>query len=190
MKTLFKISLYTLTAILFCCISSCMQNATFSEDELRFAKPYSKTDTAIYQSEKGLVDTIIFQQAIIDTFRPRSIEQGFYNELTLRVSYKLSTNSYHKLTVFSKNNEPENFIQFSKAKGSHQNKEINFLGMNFSDEYVEKIDVSNKDEITFRAENAAYNEANINAGISSFVFDFDKGITSFVDINNVKWILK
>ena len=176
-----------ITAMLFCFTSACMQNSTFSEDELRFAKPYSKTDTAIYKSETGLIDTILFHSEINDTVEVRNIEQGFYNNRRLLVSYKLSDNSYHKFTVKSVNNEPNYFIHFAKAKGSHQSKEISFLGMVFSEEYLNKIDVCNKNEIIFSEGNATYNEANINEGIKSFVFDFDKGITSFIDTHNLKW---
>jgi hypothetical protein len=187
MKRHLKKFLYFLALILHICFSACMQNATFSNDELRFLKPFLRTDTAIYQSSTGLIDTILFHQAMNDTAKVRSIEQGFYNNNRLLVSYELTNNSYHKFTVKAVNNEPENFIQFTKAKGSHQSKEIRFLGMVFSQEYLNKLNVKNKNKVTFNVNNATYNEVNINEGIKSFVFDFDKGITSFIDIKNIKW---
>lgn len=187
MKNPLKILQYSLAAALFCCFSACMENVKFSEDEVRFTKPFLKTGTVIYQSSTGLIDTIMFYQAMNDTVKVRNIEQGFYNNSRLSVSYELTSNSYHKFTVKSVNKEPEKFIQFNKAKDSHHSKEISFLGLVFGKAYLEKMDVRNKNEIAFSMENATYNEVNINEGIKSFVFDFDKGIISFIDIQNNKW---
>lgn len=38
--------------------------------------------------------------------------------------------------------------------------------------------------VVFDGKNAIYKGVNINEGIKSFTFDFDKGVVSFVDKNN------
>jgi len=49
-----------------------VENAIFSEDEVRFTKPFLKTDTVIYQSSTGLIDTIMFYQAMNDNVKGRA----------------------------------------------------------------------------------------------------------------------
>ena len=180
-------NLILIFAIIF--LNSCIQNSSFSKEELGFFKPYFKADTAIYKSLKGQLDTVIFTKMTIDTVEVRSIEQGFYNNNILRVSYKLTENSYHKVTVKSINNEPDDFLSISKAKNSHSSKEIYFLGLLFDEEYFDKIiNIIQTEVIVFDESKAKYKDANINEGIKSFKFSFTKGILSFVDKNNVEWL--
>ncbi len=168
-------------------LCSCFGVDPFSQNDLKFVKPFNKTDTVIYTSEKGQVDTIIFSAVSNDTLKLRNLEQGFYDENRIKVSYALTKNSYHKLSTGEVHNEPHHFIQFAQAKHSHSSKEIYFLGLIFDQEYIESIDVNNKSEFTFSHENAIYEEVNINEGIKSFTLNFDKGILSFIDKNNIKW---
>lgn len=185
LNSLFVITIFTVIMRLF---TSCNGNASFSPNELKFAKPFTKTNIVEYRSSRGQIDTIIFHSAIIDTVRIRSIEQGFYNDNILRVSYDLTDNSYHKLTVKSVNGEPTYFISFAKAKNSHSTKEISFLGLLFDDDYLNKVVTTKETSIVFSQDNARYKGVNVNEGIKSFKFDFEKGVVSFVDKNDIEWL--
>ncbi len=170
-------------------LSACLGNASFSEDEYKFVRPFSDTNNiVIYKSSKGQTDTVLFSRWETDTIKYRSIEQGYYNENVLSVNYELSNNSFHKITVKSINNEPDHFLFFGKAKNSYSNKEICFLGLLFDKEYLENI-ISTKDaSIVFSRHNAKYSGLNINQGIKSFTFDFNKGVVSFIDDDGVDWV--
>lgn len=168
--------------------TSCTGNASFSSEEMRFAKPFVRADTAIYQSDSGQTDTIIFQAVRIDTIKYRNFEQGFYNENMLRVAYELSPKSFHQFTVESTDGTPTYFINFIRAKNSHSAKEIYFLGLTFDEEYLDNIAAVKDKSILFSKEKAKYSGVNINEGIQSFEFSFDKGVIAFVDRQGREWI--
>jgi hypothetical protein len=163
--------------------------ADFSKEELQFIKPFSKNQQFIFKSSTGQIDTIVFGAATFDTIEYRNIEQGFYNELALTIPYRITSGSFHKITVASLNNEPEHFLQFTRAKGSHSSKEISFLGLIFDEESIKRIIAEKRGVLNFRKEDAFYSEVNINEGIRSFKFSFIKGVVSFVDKNNTEWRL-
>lgn len=167
--------------------ASCTGNASFTSEEMRFVAPFEKDSIVIYKSEEGQLDTIRFLKLKIDTIRYRSIEQGFYNENALTIGYELTSNSYHKITVQSINNEPEHFLLFIKARKSHSSKEISFLGLVFDEDCINKILNRKDSSIIFSRENAQYKGVNINEGIKSFKFDFKHGVISFIDKNDIEW---
>jgi len=170
-------------------MNSCIGNSSFNQAELKFVNPYFKPDTATYKSSQGLMDTIIFTARAVDTVEYRNLAQGYYNENILRVSYKLTNNSFHKFLNESINNEPVDFISISKAKNSHSSKEIYFLGLLFDEEYLDSIIKTNQNEvIVFNEDKATYKDANINEGIKSFKFSFTNGIISFVDKTDIEWL--
>ena len=187
MKKVPKIISISLALITITLISSCLGVVPFSASELKFVKPFTKTDTIVYTSEKGQIDTIIFSAVVYDTMKVRHIERGYYDENRIRVIYALTENSYHKLITGSVNWKGEDFLHFSKTKQSSSSKEIGFLGLLFSREYIESIDVNKQNEITFSETNATYKDVNINEGIKSFQFSFDEGVLSFIDNNNIRW---
>jgi len=166
-------------------ISSCMSNSSFNSEELKYVNPYLKSDTAVFKSFRGLIDTIIFSSINVDTVKYRNFAQGYYNENILRVSYKLTNNSFHKLLNNSANGEPVDFISFSKAKDSHYSKEIYFLGLLFDENYLDQLK-STGHYIIFKSDKAKYTGLNINKGIKSFKFSFAKGVESFDD--DEEWI--
>jgi hypothetical protein len=168
--------------------ASCTGNASFTSEEMRFVKPFEIDSVIVYKSEQGQIDTVRFFKLKIDTIRYRNIEQGFYNESALTVGYELTNNSFHKITVQSINKEPEHFLLFLKAKKSHSSKEISFLGLVFDEDYVNKIINTKDSSIIFSSENAQYKGVNINEGIKSFRFDFNKGIVSFIDKHEIEWV--
>jgi hypothetical protein len=79
-------------------------------------------------------------------------------------------------------------LLFLKAKKSHSSKEISFLGLVFDEDYVNKIINTKDSSIIFSSENAQYKGVNINEGIKSFRFDFNKGIVSFIDKHEIEWV--
>jgi hypothetical protein len=168
--------------------TACTGNASFSSEEIRFFKPFVRADTAIYQSDSGQTDTIIFQAVRIDTIKYRNFEQGFYNENMLRVAYELSPKSFHQFTVGSTDGTPTYFINFIRAKNSHSAKEICFLGLIFDEDYLDNIAADKGKSILFSKEKAKYSGVNINEGIQSFEFSFDKGVVSFVDRQDREWV--
>jgi hypothetical protein len=168
-------------------LNGCFSVGDFGEEELLFVKPFSKNQELIFKSPTGQKDTIVFGEATFDTIKYRNIEQGFYNELALSISYKLSPGSFHKVTVTSVKNETEHLLQFTRAKGSHSSKEISFLGLIFDEKYINNIVGKRNNVLNFRKEDAVYSGVNINEGIKSFVFSFDKGIISFVDKSSAEW---
>jgi hypothetical protein len=183
-NSLFFIAILAAATKLF---TSCTGNTSFSPEEMRFAKPFSRADTAIYLSDAGQTDTIIFQAARIDTIIYRNFEQGFYNENMLRIAYELSPKSFHQFTVASTDGTPTYFINFVRAKNSHSVKEIYFLGLTFDEDYLDNIAAVTDKSILFSKEKAKYRDVNINEGIQNFEFSFDKGVVSFVDRQGVKW---
>lgn len=164
--------------------SSCLNTPSFTKEELKFANPFSKADTGVYKSSKGQTDTIIYHAAIKDVLKIRSGERGFYNENRLIVYYELSNGSYHKFTVHSSNGEHKHLISFYK----NDSKEICFLGLIFNDQYIDSICNNPGSTISFIINNAQYSGMNINEGINSFQFDFNKGIVSFKDKYNSLWL--
>ena len=169
------------------CMASCMENAQFTTAELNFAKPFMRTDTAIYKSDSDQIDTIIFHAASIDTVRLRNMAQGFYNDNILRVSYELTPKCYHKFTVPSTDGNPVYFISFAKVKDSYSTKEIYFLGLLFNEKYLDHVEPIKEKSILFSEDRAVYKDVDINETIRNFEFDFDRGVVSFVDIKGIKW---
>jgi hypothetical protein len=168
--------------------ASCGGNASFTSEEMRFVKPFKNDSVVVYKSAEGQTDTVRFLKLKIDTIKYRNIEQGFYNENALTVGYEITNNSLHKITVQSIDKEPEHFLLFLKAKNSHSSKEISFLGLVFNENYINKILNTKDSPIVFSRENAQYKGVNINEGINSFKFDFNKGVVSFIDKNNIEWL--
>jgi hypothetical protein len=185
MKVLNNLMVITI-AIFF--MNSCIRNSSFNKEELKFVKPYLKENTVIFQSPQGYMDTIVFSNSVIDTVELRNLSQGYYNENILRVTYKITSKSFHKLFEQSLSNELIDFISFSKAKNSHSSKEIYFLGLLFNEDYLDGIINENTGEIiVFKSDKAKYTGLNINKGIKSFKFSFTKGIESFID-DSGEWI--
>lgn len=180
MKILVEKYFFVIFILLIQIFTSCLGNATFTKDEIRFMKPFFKENIIIFKSNIGQIDTITFLKYNVDTLKFRNIEQGFYNENRLFVGYKLSKGSYHKITLNSIYETPEKFLSFTKAKNSHSSKEISFLGLIFDENFMDK-NISNIDKIIFNKQNAIYSGININDGIKSFTFNFEKGIISYVD---------
>ncbi|OYU95726.1 MAG: hypothetical protein CFE21_11345 [Bacteroidetes bacterium B1(2017)] len=159
----------------------------FTEEELIWFKPFSKTETVIYTSEKGEKDTIIFNSTEIDSESVRNFERGYYDTKYLTVPYILTNGSYHKSALMSdgKNRYTHHFANFSKSS-SYSNLEITFIGLLFGQKqnYLEKV---NDSTYFFSNANADYSGMNVEKGIKNFTFNTRLGIVEFVDDRNIKW---
>jgi hypothetical protein len=170
---------------------SCTGNASFNHQEMRFIEPFKDTNIIIYKSALGQIDSVKFFKWELDTIKYRNFSQGFYNENILNVKYQILNHSYHKLDFgagLSNYDLEESFLSFLKSKNGHDDKEISFLGLAFGEDYINKILDTKDSSIIFSSEKALYKSVNINEGIKSFKFDFEKGIISFVDKNGVEWV--
>ncbi len=171
-------------------ISSCIGNASFSPEEIRFTAPYHNKSTAIYKSDTGnLIDTIIFSKAQKKITKVRHLEVGFYNVNQIFITYKLSKKSFHRIMLHSidKLDEPDPFINFMKYSDYSSGEEIDFLGLIFGKEYIDKCIETKKDIITFDEKDASHSGININKGIKSFKYSVKKGVTSFIDDDGIEW---
>ena len=170
---------------------SCTRNSSFNNIEMRFTKPFTKDQTIIYKSSLGEIDSVKFFKREIDTIKYRNFSQGFYNENILNVKYQILNHSYHKLDFgggLSNYGLVESFLSFLKSKNGHYDKEISFLGLAFGEDYINKILSTKDSSIIFSSENALYKSVNINEGIKNFEFNFNKGVLSFIDNRNIKWV--
>ena len=171
-------------------LTSCFRNyevEDFTEDELIWFKPFLKTETVIYTSEKGEKDTIIFNSTQIDSESVRSFGRGYYDTKYLTVHYNLTNGSYHKFALMGdgKKRYTHHFANFSKSS-SHSHLEITFIGLFFGQKqnYLKKL---NDSTFFFSSNNADYSGMNVEKGINNFTFDTRSGIVEFTDDRNIKW---
>ena len=159
----------------------------FTEKELLWFKPFSKTATVIYTSEKGEKDTITFNSTKIDSESVRSFERGYYNTKYLTVNYNLTNGSYHKFALMSdgKTRYTHHFANFAKSS-SYSHLEITFIGLFFGQKrnYLEKV---NDSTYFFSSAKADYSGMNVEKGIKNFTFNTRLGVVEFVDDRNIKW---
>lgn len=163
----------------------------FTKDELIWYKPFAKTDSVVYSSEKGERDTIIFKAPESASDSTRDFEQGFSNTNYLTVVYEFSKGSYHQSAMMSdgKTRYDHWFVNSSKSSSGYGNIEITFIGTFFS-ENIKNIEKINDSTYYFDSEKADYSGMNVEKGIKNFTFNTKLGVTEFVDDRNIKWTRK
>ena len=172
-------------------MQSCSSSSPFTDKELKWFKPFSKIDTSVFITDGGLSDTVIFYGIDTTIFKTRNLEQGFRNEKTLKVTYALTKNSYHKFISLTVKDEPEKFISVTDEDNwTKPSIEICFLGSIYDNTFVDKIGDDTNKIVHFDEASANYKGVNIVEGIKSFEFDFKNGVVSFVDKFDRKWRLK
>lgn len=171
-------------------LTSCFRSyevEDFTEEELIWFKPFSKTETAIYTSEKGEKDTIIFNSPETYFESVRSFERGYYDAKYLTVHYNLTNGSYHKFALMGdgKKRYTHHFVNFVK-KSSYSDLEITFIGTFFGQKpnYLQKV---NDSTYFFNGAKADYSGMNVEKGIKNFTFNTKIGVIEFVDDRNIKW---
>lgn len=173
--------------VLLLCLNGCVSTPTakLNKRDFLLAKPFTQIDTVIYVSSTGLVDTIMFLPAKVDTVRYRSFEQGFYDQYVLNVRYTLTQGSFHRFAVVDKFHNPERFYNCSVSDIS--DRELSFLGLIFDNHYLNTLSFDTT-TTTFDGEKATYKEVNINNGISSFKFNSKVGVISYIDARGNEWV--
>jgi len=162
----------------------------FSESDLKWIKPFSKSDTVIFKSDRDERDTIIFYKAEESSYHPHDIERGFYYEHYMTVQYKLTNGSYHQFADFGDHKEhEEDFVKLSNCTCTKRSSnEMYFLGLQYDDESLQKISIGSNSTILFNSSNANLTGVNVVKGINSFVFSYEKGIQEYTDERNIHWV--
>jgi len=184
------IGLLTLTLLNACNFG---QVKTFTSDDLKWFKPYNKTETVIFKSEKGATDTIIFHTTDTTEYSIKDLAQGFYNKTTLSVAYEFTKGSYHQFAKINGEDKryEQNLLSISNSSSSEfTEKEITFIGIIFNGKEMENIKQLDSSTYFFDSKKATYPEINVEKGISNFTFDTEKGIIKYTDIRNIIWIRK
>ncbi len=186
-----KMKLILFLAISFILISCNDHNykvKNFNEDELIWFKPFNKTDTVIFISERKERDTIIFQVPVKESDSTRSYSLGYSNTNYLSISYLFSKGSYHQfaLTSDGKTRFDQDFVKAIKSSTGYSNLEISFIGTFFNDSInnIKKVN----DSIYFCDSNKAdYSGINVEGWITNFTFNSKLGIIEYTDMRNIKW---
>ena len=152
-------------------------------------KPFDKTQTVIFVSEKNELDTIIFQAKEAASTSTRGFEQGFYNTNYLTVSYYFTKGSYHQFAMMSdgKTLYDQDILNVSKSSAGFGFMEIIFIWSIFSDDNLDSIQQINDSTYFFDSQKATYSAMNVEKGIENFTFNTNIGITNYTDDRNVKW---
>lgn len=166
-------------------IMSCSAGLPNPKD-VRWEAPFRKTIANIYRSKDGRCDTVIFFAAKKDTFKVRSFELGFYDVERFVVNYEMTSGSYHNVAGILPGHI---FIKFNVASGVYSSKEIYFFGLLFDGEFIDKV-ADSVDAVEFDGDRARYRDLNIDKGVTSFRFSFDRGVVSFVDGDGAAWFLE
>ena len=176
--------------ILIISLTSCSYKVKeFTTDELKWFKPFDKTDTIVFISEKNEWDSIIFQKAIATGDTSRSVEVGYYNMNFLTVAYEFSKWSYHQSAMMSdgKKRYEHHFINMSKSSSDDNSIEITFIGTIFSDKTLKNIQQIDSSNYFFESEKGDYSGMNVEKGIKDFSFNTNVGIVSYTDNRSIKW---
>lgn len=179
----------SLTILLISCVHKIEKVKDFTKDELMWFKPFIKTDSVIFISEKSELDTIIFHKTVADSDSTRSFEQGFSNTNYLTVPYDFTKGSYHQfaLTGNGKTRYSQNIFNLSKSSEGHGTIEIIFIGIIFNGEELKNIKKLNKYIYFFDGRKATYSMVNVEKKIKNFTFDTEIGVTNYIDDRNINW---
>jgi len=188
-----KPPLYALLIFLLAgCFNKLYKVDGFTRKELMWYRPFNKTDTVIFISERNESDTIIFQAKKSSSDSTRSIEQGFSNTNYLSVPYCFTKGSYHQFAMMSdgKTRYDQDILNTSKCSAGYGSMEIIFIGMIFSDNNLDSIQKINDTTYFFDSHKATYAAMNVEKGIEDFTFNTNIGITNYTDERGIKWLRK
>lgn len=180
--------LILLTSVLASCWRTTEKVNDFSSRELMWYRPYSKTDTVIFISDKNEMDTVVFYKAIGESDSTRGFEQGYSNTNYLTVKYDFSKGSYHQFAIMGdgKTRYDQALLNLSKSSDGYGNLEITFIGTVFGDS-VNNIQKVNDGAYFFDSNKADYSGMNVEREIRDFTFNPEIGIINFTDDRLVKW---
>lgn len=179
-----------LSVLTMCGCDSYYRVAPFDESDMIWFAPFNvANDTAIFVSQSGELDTIIFHKQESASDSTRSIGQGFSNTNYLTVRYDITRGSYHKFTVVHEGTDTctQNFASMAKSSSGHESLEIVFIGMLFNGENLDRIRKRNDSTFFFDGADANYNGICVDEGINDFTFNTNRGVIEYTDRRNIKW---
>jgi hypothetical protein len=180
-----------LSVLLTFVLGSCMFKVKkFTTEELKWYKPFSKTDTIIFISDRTEWDTIIFHKIVRDSDSKRDFEQGFYDMNYLTVPYNFTKGSYHQFALMSdgKTYYDQDILNMSKSSNTNNGEiEIIFIGTIFSGEELKNVKKINDNTYFFDSKRATYSGMNVDRGIKDFTFNTEIGVVNYTDDRGVKW---
>ena len=71
----------------------------FTDEEVKWTKPFNKNQTIIFTSEKGEFDTIIFKEVVMSNETVNDLERGFYKSNYLNVPMSLQKEAITNLIL-------------------------------------------------------------------------------------------
>ena len=186
-----RIFLLSLTLSLIACFNQTYKTGDFTENILKWYKPFEQNQVAIYVSENNESDTILFQSPVSASDSTRNFEQGYSNTDYLTVHYEFSKGSFHQPAIMGDGKTPydQDFVNAYKSSAGYGNLEISFIGTFFSDS-LSNIQKLNDSTYFFNSDRADYKGMNVKKGINNFTFNTRLGVIAFTDDRNVKWIRK
>ena len=179
------------TIVLTSCFDQSYKVDDFSNEELMWFKPFTKTDTFIFISEKSERDSIIFKAPQFASDSIRSFKQGFHNTTYMTVNYDFTKGSYHQFAMMGdgKTRYSQNFVNTYKSSSGHVTLEICFIGTVFNDtiKHVQKIYDTT---FIFDSKEADYSGVNVEKKIKNFTFNTNLGVIEYIDNRHIKWTRK
>jgi len=181
-----------LTLMLSACFNQTYKVDNFNADALKWYKPFARTDTVIFASDKNERDTIIFQKVKSSKDSTKGYEQGNTKTNYLTVPYQFTKGSYHQFAIMGdgKTRYDQNILNMMKSSSGYGSLEIVFIGTYFIDEYLKNIQKINDSIYFFDSNKAQYQGLDVEKGIKDFTFNTHIGITGYTDDRNIKWIRK
>ena len=186
LKTLFFINLIVLLIT-----SSCIYNVDdFSEEQLKWTKSFNEKHESIFISEKGEIDTIIFNNILKSKETVNNIERGFYKSNYLDVPYKFTKGSYHQFNSDDSSTSEQDLVSITKSSAGFGSMEITFIGLLFDEDQIQKAKEIDYKSYQFESSNATSKWVNVKKGIKNFTFNLESGILNYTDERNIKWTRK
>ncbi len=185
-----KLSFCILASIFVCIASSCLFKVKeFTDEEQKWIKPFSKTDTIVFISENSELDTIIFKKKVATSESVRHFERGFYNINNLFVPYEFTIGSYNNFALMSDGETyyDQHLLSLSKSSAGFGHFKISFIGTIFSGDELKNIKKINNSTYYFDSDKATYAGINVRNRINSFTLDIEKGIIAYTDERNIQW---
>lgn len=159
----------------------------FTEEELKWSKPFNKNQTIIFTSEKGEFDTITFKKVVMSNETVNDMERGFYKSNYLNVTYEFTKNSYHQFDFNGNIAYEQDLISIQKTSAGFGGMGISFIGLLFNENEIIKAKKINKNTYQFDSSNTSAKWVNVKKGIKNFTFNTNIGIVNYTDERDVKW---
>jgi len=187
-----KFALWTTVILTSLLVENCSLTVEpLKNDQLKWFTPYSKSDAAIFISDKNERDTIIFRKMKVEKDTTTNfIELGYYSTNYFSVPYEFTPGSYHQSALMGDGQKryDHSLFNLSVTSDNRTEFEIEFIGTIFYGKYLDNIIKLSSTAYYFDSSKATYQGMNTDKSINDFTFDTKKGIVKFTDERNVKWL--